>query len=456
MPRRLPLLDYPPLSELRRIVGAEPAPGGAERVTAVCADSRRVSPGSLFVALRGERFDGHGFVQQALHQGATAAVVERWYRGAERDEAKLLRVRSPLAAYHALSRWRRQALGRPVVAVTGSVGKTTTKELVRAALASKGPLLVTPGNYNNEFGVPDTLGRIEPRHRIVVVEMGMRGRGEIRELGEIALPDVGIITNVGTAHIGRLGSRRAIAEAKCELLETLAPNGVAVLNADDDLLMETARRVYDGDVVTFGLARGDYRGQIDAAGMLQVRGQLIEPPLPGPHHALNLLAAIAVARRFDVPWEALQRLRVELPTGRARRIELRGGITLMDETYNAGLESTLASLHLLAVAPATRRIAVLGTMKELGDHSVPLHRQVGRAVADLGLDQLCVLADDAEAAALLEGAAGVPARRFDGSGQLTDHLSAGLRQGDVVLLKASRAVALDQVVAALLAARGVA
>jgi len=449
------MLDYPPLRELQHIVQADPGPHGAERITAVCADSRRVTPGSLFVALRGPRFDGHAFVAQCLARGAAAAVVERWYRGSGIDEGRLLRVRAPLGAYHALSRWRRTALGRPVVAVTGSVGKTTTKELIAAALASQGPLLCTPGNYNNEFGVPATLNRLEPRHRIVVVEMGMRGPGQIRELGQIALPDVAVITNVGTAHIGLLGSREAIARAKCELLETLSPGGLAVLNADDPLLMSTARQVWQGSTVTFGLERGDYRGTLEVDGHLQVHQQRIEPPLPGPHHAMNLLAALAVARHFDVPWSALRRLRVRLPDGRAQRLELQGGITVMDETYNAGLESTIASLRLLAIQSAKRRVAVLGTMKELGEHSLSLHRQVGETAAALGLDELWTVADDAEAEALIEGAQGLPAHRFDSTEQLTQHLSTALQHGDCVLFKASRAVALDRVVAALVRHRGV-
>lgn len=447
--------DYPPLHELRRLLGAEPRPRGHDTIRCIRTDTRQLEPGALYVALRGERFDGHAFVVQALRRGAVAAIVARRWRTSDVPETQLVRVDSPLGAYHALGCWWRELVARPVVAVTGSVGKTTTKELIASALSSLGPVLSTPGNFNNEFGVPQTLLQLRPHHRAAVIEMGMRGTGQIGELGRAAMPDVGVITNVGTAHIGLLGSRQAIARAKCELLQTLSPQGVAVLNAEDPLLLETAAAVWRGRTVTFGLERGDVRGSWLDDGRLRVDGETIALPLPGAHNARNLLAALAVARELGVPLRTLRALQVTLPPGRARRLQLGGGITVLDETYNAGLESTLAALQLLARHPAKRRLAVLGTMKELGDHSVALHRQVGEAVAAEALDGLYLLADPDQAAALADGARGVPTRSFSSHAELLDQLRRTLTTGDCVLFKASRAVALDQVVAALVDEKGV-
>ncbi|RLB64982.1 MAG: UDP-N-acetylmuramoyl-tripeptide--D-alanyl-D-alanine ligase [Deltaproteobacteria bacterium] len=442
-------LSYPPLAELRQLLAAPGAspPGGA--VASISTDSRLLQPGALFVALLGERYDGHDYVAAALARGAVAAVVQRPWRAGSVSEWQLLRVASPLQAYQTLARWQRQQFGGPVIAVTGSVGKTTTKELIAAALGAIGPVLATAGNLNHETGVPLTLLKLQPDHGVAVIEMGMRGLGQILELGQIALPNVAVITNVGTAHIGLLGSREQIAQAKCELLATLDPAGIAVLNADCPLLLETARSVWRGKTLTFGLTGGEVHGELVGDRQIAVAGQRFELPLTGVHNAMNFLAALAVARHLGVSWDQLRNLSVVLPPGRARRLELSNQVVVLDESYNAGPESTVAALELLAQQPARRRIAVLGTMMELGDHSVPLHRQVGEAVAALGLDLLLVVADSAEAEALTAGAGGVTSRCYSRREPLVDDLRDTLRPGDCVLLKASRAVGLDQVLTAL-------
>ncbi|PSN79602.1 UDP-N-acetylmuramoyl-tripeptide--D-alanyl-D-alanine ligase, partial [filamentous cyanobacterium CCP4] len=275
-------------------------------------------------------------------------------------------------------------------------------------------------------------------------------------LARTAVPDVAIITNVGTAHIGRLGSEQAIANAKCELLAELPASGIAVLNHDNARLMATASGVWAGRTTTFGLEGGDVQGHLLDGATLAVQGVRLPLPLPGRHNALNLLAAIAVMQALDLDWRGLSAgLEVELPSGRARRVVLPNDVVLLDETYNAGVESMTAALHLLAETPGQRRIAVLGTMKELGEQSVALHRQVGRVVSQLGLDHLLILADPEEAAALAEAANRVEAVAFDDHNSLAQHLLAILEPGDRVLLKASRSVALDQVVDQLVAALGV-
>jgi len=439
---------YPPLTELRDLLGATGGATGLPAPRAICTDSRKVKPGDLFVALRGPVQDGHDFVAAALDGGAIAAMVRHDWPAGGVDESHLLRVPATLCGYQALARWWREQYAVPVIGVTGSVGKTTTKEIIAAALSPLGPVLATAGNLNHETGVPITLLQLAAHHRTAVIEMGMRGPGQIRELAEMAVPDIAVITNVGTAHIGLLGSRERIARAKCELLEVLGPRGVAVLCADAPLLLETARAVWSGATLTFGLTGGDLHGRLEGDSAVVVAGRRLALPLAGAHNALNLLCAVAVARHLGVGWKHLESLSVALPPGRAARVVRPDGVVLLDETYNAGPESVVAALELLAGEPVQRRIAVLGTMLELGEHSIPLHRAVGAAVARSGIDLLFVLAEPAETAALVAGAAGVTSRGFATQDELVDALRTSLRPGDGVLFKASRGVALDRVVAA--------
>jgi len=411
----------------------------------ISTDTRQIHSHDWFLALTGERFDGHTFAAQAIAQGAAGVIVQ------DPVEAQpQLRVSDTLAAYQAIARWWRRQLATPLIAVTGSVGKTTTKELIAAALQTQGPVLKTQANYNNEIGVPKTLLGLSEAHRFGIIEMGMRGPGQIDLLTQIAEPDVAVITNVGTAHIELLGSEQAIADAKCELLAGLSPGGTAVLNYDNDRLIKTAAGVWSGSQITYGLTGGDIRGTLLNAGEIEVNGITLPLPLPGQHNAVNFLAAIAVMAALELDWHSLQvGLTVTLPSGRASRVTLPNDIVLLDETYNAGAESMQAALHLLKQTPGQRHLAVLGTMKELGDHSARLHEQVGRCVQDLQLDGLLTLADPAETHALAQGAGATPVESFTDAETLTQRLQSILQPGDRVLFKASRAVALDQVVDAL-------
>ncbi|PSR19491.1 UDP-N-acetylmuramoyl-tripeptide--D-alanyl-D-alanine ligase [filamentous cyanobacterium CCP3] len=440
-------MGFSSLATLGAVIGAPldliPPPLRDRPVSNITTDTRSLGENALFVALVGERFDGHNFVEQAIASGAIAAVVEQ----GKQSHLPCLPVANTLTAYQALGHWWRTQQPAKIVAITGSVGKTTTKELIAAALATQGRVHKTQANYNNDIGVPKTLLQVQPDHNFAVVEMGMRGPGEIARLARTAVPDVAVITNVGTAHIGRLGSEQAIANAKCELLAELPISGIAVLNYDNARLMSTANRVWAGRTITFGLEGGDVQGHLLDSETLVVQGIRLPLPLLGRHNALNLLAAIAVMQALNLDWRGLSAgLEVELPSGRARRVVLPNDVVLLDETYNAGVESMTAALHLLAETPGQRRIAVLGTMKELGEQSVALHRQVGRVVSQLGLDRLLILADPEEAAALAEAASGVETVAFDNHSSVAQHLSAVLEPGDRVLLKASRSVALDRVV----------
>jgi len=412
-------------------------------VTGITTDTRRVQAGEIFIALQGENFDGHGFAGQAIEQGAQVVVTNRLLP----DKIPQLVVPDTLAAYQQIAQWWRQQFQIPVIGVTGSFGKTTTKELIAALLSHHGKVLKTQLNYNNEIGVPKTLLELNSDHQFAVVEMAMRGLGEIALLTQITQPTIGLITIAGSAHIGRLGSLEAIAQAKCELLEKMPRDGVVILNHDSQRLLDRAAVVWSGKTITYGLEGGDLQGELEGDRVI-VRGKSLPLPLPGRHNAVNFLGAIAVAETLGLDWDFLtQGLPVQLPAGRAQRYQLPQDILLLDETYNAGLESMIAALQLLAGTPGKRRIAVLGTMKELGEQSLEFHHRVGEVVRELALDQLFILVDaEGEAEAIAQGAAPLKALGFTTHAELTAALQSFLQPGDTVLFKASRSVKLDLVV----------
>ena len=428
-------------------------------ITGVSTDSRTVQPGDLFIALEGDKFDGHAFVDTAFTRGAIAALVrlKPSVQASDTDLMPVIQVRNTLLAYQVLARYWRQQFPIPVIAITGSVGKTTTKEMLAAILATQGQVLKTQANFNNEVGVPKTLLELTSKHDYAVIEMGMRGQGEIAELTQIAVPDIALITNVGTAHIGRLGSEEAIAQAKCELLEHLPENGVAILNHDNPRLLDTAARVWHGTTLTYGLQGGDIRGFIpktasNCSSQMIIEGlgpDSINVPLPltGKHNALNYLGAITAASVLKLNWQPiLEGIKVDLPSGRAKRYTIPNDVAILDETYNAGFESMMAALQVLRDTPGKRHIAVLGTMKELGPWSVDLHHRIGVAVQQLGIDCLITLADPTEQTALISGASSVLAYPCSTPTEAVDALLSVVQSGDRILFKASRSVGLEQVI----------
>jgi UDP-N-acetylmuramoyl-tripeptide--D-alanyl-D-alanine ligase len=434
------------LSELTQLLNASLL--NADRaensnIVGINTDTRSIETGELFVALVGEIFDGHNYIEIAAKNGAIAAIVSR---PMTIDLPQLL-VEDTLAAYQKIGRMWRDRFNLPIVAITGSAGKTTTKELIAAVLGIQGKVLKTQANYNNEIGVPKTLLELLPSHDFGVIEMGMRGRGEIALLAQIAHPDIGVIVNVGTAHIGRLGSEEAIAAAKCELLTEMPPTSLAIINYDNQLLRETAARYWQGKMISYGLTGGDLWGEIVDNKVLRLEGKDYPLPLVGRHNASNYLAALAVAKALGIDTTPLEAgIVVELPKGRSQRHELPDDIVLLDETYNAGTESTIAALQLLQETTGTRKIAVLGTMKELGDRSPELHYRVGEMVRQLGLDMLLVLTDDSEAEAIAKGAMGVSTECFPTHGDLVVRLVEIVERGDRILFKASNSVGLNRVV----------
>lgn len=422
----------------------------------ISTDSRALQPGDLFIPLRGERFDGHDFLDAAVSVGVAGALIARDWAGYVPEQLATVVVDDTLSAYQQIAlAWRRQ-LHCPVVAVTGSAGKTTTRELIKACLSPLGAIESSVGNENNDIGVPRTMLRSNSSHAGLVLEMGMRGLGEIHRLSVCAEPDVAVITNIGTAHIGRLGSRAAIAQAKCEITDRLKPSGLLVIPAGDPLLEAEVSRVWNGRVQRVALSDDPLEPGTPAPDWVaQLQGQSIElasqglkltNPLEGRHNARNFLLALAAAQELGVTAEQLRDLSVSLPGGRSRRLSI-NGINILDETYNASPEAMLASLELLKQQPGGHRYAVVGTMLELGEQSLSLHRQVGEKAAALELDGLVVVASEPEASAVMQGAAGLSKLVCVASPEAAaEPLKQWLRPGDHVLLKASRGIALERLI----------
>ena len=439
---------------LRQLLDAWGTPQGGSfepdaLVGRVCTDSRQLQAGDFFVPLVGERFDGHHFLAQLPEHKVQAAVVSRSWTEPLPSGLLHWRVDDTLLAYQQLALLHRRALAKPLVAVTGSAGKTTTRELIRAALAPLGAIQASEGNNNNDVGVPLTVLGASAADAALVIEMGMRGPGEIERLSRCTEPDLAVITNIGTAHIGRLGSREAIAAAKCEITAGLHPKGTVVIPAGDPLLDSALAAVWSGRVLRVRLAddpevESDLVGDVTGDQLL-IGADRLPLQLEGRHNARNLLLAVAVADQLGVSREALQAMQVTVPGGRNRRLQ-QGGLTLLDETYNASPEAVLAALELLAAQPG-RRFAVLGTMLELGERSLELHQEVAARAVQLGLDGLVLVDGGEEGKAMAEVAAPLPHL------QLVSHpedaaapLAAWLNSGDVLLLKASRGVALERLI----------
>ena len=439
---------------LRQLLDAWGTPQGGSfepdaLVGRVCTDSRQLQAGDFFVPLVGERFDGHHFLAQLPEHKVQAAVVSRSWTEPLPSGLLHWRVDDTLLAYQQLALLHRRALAKPLVAVTGSAGKTTTRELIRAALAPLGAIQASEGNNNNDVGVPLTVLGASAADAALVIEMGMRGPGEIERLSRCTEPDLAVITNIGTAHIGRLGSREAIAAAKCEITAGLHPKGTVVIPAGDPLLESALAAVWSGRVLRVRLAddpevESDLVGDVNGDQLL-IGADRLPLQLEGRHNARNLLLAVAVADQLGVSRKALQAMQVTVPGGRNRRLQ-QGGLTLLDETYNASPEAVLAALDLLAAQPG-RRFAVLGTMLELGERSLELHQEVAARAVQLGLDGLVLVDGGEEGKAMAEVAAPLPHL------QLVSHpedaaapLAAWLNSGDVLLLKASRGVALERLI----------
>ncbi len=445
-------------------VGGRLVSGDRARVfAAVSTDSRAltdpaVCAGTLFIALVGPHFDGHAFVGDLVQNRIGGLLVANPVSAP--DTTVIIQVDDTLLALQRLARAVRRASGSRVVAITGSAGKTTTKELTAALLGARYRVFRNQGNLNNHIGLPLSLLELRTGPDIAVVELGMNHAGEIRTLVGIAEPDVRLWTNVGDAHIGHFGSREKIADAKAEILEGATLSSVLVANADDPLI---ATRICDfpGRVIRFGESpRADVRaidiadhGFDGTAATIVIAGesQRITLPLPGRANLWNALAAMAVAAEAGVSMSAMVE-RLAAAGAVARRGEvttLANGVRLVDDSYNASPAATMRTLETLAATPASRRIAVLGEMRELGDLALALHRSCGEAAARAGVDVLVAIGGPA-ADGLVEGAraAGMAddrIHRFAESAAAADAISGLVQAGDLVLVKASRGTRADLV-----------
>lgn len=463
---------------------------GALVATGYSIDSRTAAPADLFFAVRGERLDGHDFVAAAFERGAVAAVVSRARAASLPDAAlahPLLIAEDPLAAMQSLASHVRRQWGRCLVAITGSAGKTTTKEAVAAALGAKFNVLKSVGNLNNNFGLPLQLLRLMPEHEFAVVEMGMNHSGEIAALARIAVPDWGVITNVGMAHIENFEEGQAgIARAKFELVAALPANGVAFFNCDDSYAAQFGRD-FPGRVVYFGsgpcadpqilsatedlsglhvrFRAGEHGAPADSSssvgwergvptdGSLSVGWKheaAFTLSLLGAHNASNAMAGLAVALEAGVEFDAAVAAIASLTAGdkRGQVIEI-AGATILNDSYNSNPEALRSMIRTLAARPAAgRRILVAGEMLEMGEHGPALHAECGRAAAEAGLDLVAGVQGNAEHLAAAACAGGVASLFLPDAEAAGRWLVQELRPGDQVLVKGSRGVHLERVIEA--------
>ena len=451
-------------------LGGKLTSGSAEtRIESVSIDSRTVERGDLFFAIVGPHFDGHQFVRQALERGAVGAVVSKPRRVGEGSETGIeIRVEDTAAALQVLAKAVRQSAGVKVVAITGSVGKTTAKEATAAALGARFRVLKSAGNLNNLYGLPLSILKLDGEE-VAVLEMGMSAPGEIASLTEIARPDVGVLLNVAEVHREFFPSLEAIARAKGELFDGLAGEAVAVVNADDPLVLEEARR-FSGRQISFGIgAKAELRARelVRTSNGMKFIAELEDPvgeypkqrtnvvaPLFGKHNVYNLLAALAASWALGLSLEeAAEKLRnLQPPARRGERIHFGDGPLVIDETYNSNPVAVEAALASLMEEKASRHIAVLGDMLELGDRAEALHLDCGRYVAESNVSLLigvgplgATLVEGARRAGMLEDALFTAGDALEAGELLADLAS----REDAVLFKASRGVALEEAITAL-------
>ncbi len=422
-------------------------------------DTRTQNAGDLYFALPGPNHDGHNFVPQALERGAAGVVVSTPCEAIPGSlhpsafQGRCLLVSDTLRALKDLAAWARRRWGGKCIGVTGSAGKTTTKDAIAHLLQAEMPVGRTIGNLNNHIGVPLSILRLPDGCRAAVLEMGMNHAGEIRELARIARPEIGVVTNVGYAHVEFFDSIEGVAAAKRELIEELPSDGIAVLNADDPRVSRFADR-HPGRTVTFGFSPGaDVRAEelaeeLSGGTRFRALGVEFETALSGRHGVMNLLAAIAVAHVFGIAPERLRQAVRTFSAGKMRgeRTQHRG-VTIWNDCYNSNPEASQSMIDVLRSTPARRRFAVLGEMLELGGASEALHRRVGRYAASHGVDFL--IGVHGQASAMVDEAvrAGLPpesVRFFDDAGEAGEFLRTVAREGDAVLFKASRGVRVER------------
>ena len=447
-----------------------------KEIAGAVIDSRQVESGYLFIAVKGEKVDGHQFIPQVFEKGALAVLSEQEL---SEPAGPYIRVESTLGAMKKLAAYYRRSLDIKVVGITGSVGKTSTKEMIASVLSQKYNVLKTEGNFNNEIGLPLTIFKIREQHEVAVLEMGISEFGEMHRLAEMAYPDIGVITNIGLCHLENLGTRDGILQAKTEMFDHLQVDGTVILNGDDDKLCEK-KMVNGKPVVFYGIGKeaklakteqGEkylaekevYATDVEPVGLDGTKAVIhigaesfaVTIPIAGEHNVYNALAAVCVAGKLGLSVDEMKRGIESVKTigGRSNLIH-KGGMTIIDDCYNANPMSMKASLDILKDAMG-RKVAILGDMGELGENEKELHREVGTFAGNCGIDLLiCVgtLAKEiAEAAkeSSIQAEKQLEAVSFDTLEELLMHLGEQVKQGDTILVKASHFMNFGKIVEAL-------
>lgn len=438
------------LKEISAVLGC--TCGEDKQVLSICTDTRKITHGSLFIALVGERFDGNDFVDAAFEKGAVAAVCSRPVNAT----GEVLVVENTGKALLQIAAYYRSLFSIPFVGITGSVGKTTTKEMVYAVLSEKFNTLKNEGNLNNEIGLPTTVFRLDSDYEAAILEMGMSAFGEISRLSAVAQPNVGIITKIGVSHIEHLGSREGILKAKLEILDGLKPGAPLIVNGDDDLLSTV--KLSDRRVITFGIENEscDYRavdieqnGYSTSFTVLFGGGkQSVTIPTVGTHNVYNALSAFAAGIFLGVSApDAAKGLANYVTSGMRQNVRDFSGITVIEDCYNASPDSVRAAVEVLCGMDAGSKTFVFGDMLELGDIAEQAHLEVGRLVAQKGIDRIYTYGKMAALAAEEAEKSGVGfVKAFDDKLALAAELKATLVSGDAVLFKASRGMKLEEII----------
>jgi len=453
------------LQNLARILGA-----GYQGVTnifpkGVAIDSRQVKEGDLFFALKGEKADGHQFIDAAIENGAVGAVVSDLAAVSHLEAKNLLICQEPMKLLQKLAKLVRQNLQVPVVAITGSTGKTTTKDLTFSILQKVYNTIKTEGNFNNELGLPLTLCSLNKSHEALVLEMGMRGLGQIDFLCELAQPTHGIITNIGQVHAELLGSQEKIAQAKAELIKFIPPHGTVVLNIADKKLLESWVKECQAKVFWFGFDSNadiwaediEYKGELGSKFKVYINDECreIETNIPGQHNILNTLAAIGIARSMDIDWDDIRKglSDAELTAMRLQIETSPKGVKIINDTYNANPTSMEAALKVLGQSVGKRRIAVLGDMYELGIYQEKGHKLMGQIAFEQNIDLLVPVGELGQLIGLGAKEAGMDAAKIVFATSIDDalkFLESILEKGDTVLVKGSRGMKMEGIVQGLM------
>jgi len=432
----------------------------------VSTDSRTIKENELFIPIRGEKFDGHDFIEDALKAGAAGVLAQRDINAGLKErfsDRAVIRVEDTLKALRDLAKYYRSKFRIPFVGITGSVGKTTTKDMIASVLMQEYKVLKTEGNFNNEIGLPLTVFNLDSSHEAAVLEMGMNALGEISRLTAIARPRIAVITNIGLAHIGKLGSRQNILKAKMEILEGVPKDGLVVLNGDDSLLYGLKgfldrRTVYYGMGEELDYQAYNIKNAGEAGGYFDInikgREYKIHVPLPGVHNVYNALAAIAVGIELGIPAEKIARGIESFSSAKMRlNIVFLNGIKIINDAYNASPQSMEAALRVLKdmkdAKSSGRKIAVLGDMLELGEWSYNSHYNIGKFAVSLGIDYIITVGENAKAiseGAIQAGALPERVKWFTNNEEAAEFLNQILHPEDIVLVKGSRGMKMEEIV----------